>query len=125
MAEYTDMLGNPIKVGDTIAYPLQLRSTSAQMSVAVVTDIEPVVPVYAGAVVGWWKRDFEFEPEYRIPKKMVTMMVDGKRVYDPSKAYIVKGIKKPDNRMMYLQNVDRCIVITPLLGEKCATSQKS
>lgn len=117
MAEYTDMLGNPIAVGDVIVYPMQYRSTAATMHMAVVTHIYPVVPVHENAVVGWWPKDLARPEEARVPKPMVTHVVDGKKVYDPSKAYLIHGHKYGTEDYMYLRNVDRCVVVTDLIKE--------
>lgn len=129
MTQFIDFLGNPINVGDVVVYPTASGSSSAQMNLALVDTIDPIVELGPN----------EFVHQSQLKKKDPTLVsyprkwVSGpggsrtKRVNAPERAYrlAVKKLADADSvfgtavyenpeRRFYITNVDRVVVVGEL-----------
>lgn len=137
---FTDYLDNPISVGDLIIYPTAQGSSSADMNLARVIEVDPLVKGQGESGRTDWhfasnlhkppsKRPYSGE---RYPTRYFPTPDDSWHTEpDPAKAYrlIVKRIRDgqkslqrtnsayddPD-RLVYLKNVDRVTVVTGLVN---------
>ena len=132
--QFTDFLDNPISVGDIVTYPVASGSSSADMVIAYVVEIDPIVK---GADGYWRFASMEAKsPSKRgygcsYPRRTQRTgpgRYDYEHVDDPSKAYRirVKRIRDGQNsltpggsydnaeRVVTVHNVDRVTVVTPL-----------
>jgi hypothetical protein len=114
---YTDYLGNSVAVGDTIVYPKCSGSSSADLNMAVIAEILPIIPrdpsdpaCRSGYL--WSDRKLRYPPYRAILRG------------DLSKAYILKVKRTRDgsgnykiwtDRLVTLSNVDRIVVVTSVI----------
>ena len=137
---YTDYLGNPIAVGDIIAYPTCTGSSSADMNLAVVTEILDLIPNYPNDLTkntAYLQSDLKKQPP---PRRHITnrfipddpqpangskWFLQGTYERDDSKAYVLRVRKLRDgyanryrqqDRAVILKNVERAIVVTDRAG---------
>lgn len=123
MANYTDYFGNPVRVGDTIIYPIQRHSTAADLSMGEVIAIDDIIPrdpsdPYCCDGYLYRDRDKQFPPERRIAGVWDRDQRKWFRCDD--KAYIlqVRRIGSEGNKKVYVKNVDRVVVVTELLSHE-------
>lgn len=129
MNQFLDYIGNPISPGDIIVYPTAVGSLSADMNMARVEVIDPIVPDPSGN--GRFCYDsMKFKPSHAtvpFPTKLGARNSNGQyaSVDAPERAYGLKvkklyegrwrygrsGYDNPD-RMFTLRNVDRVVVVT-------------
>lgn len=119
---YTDYLGNPVRVGDTIVYPVQQGSSAANLTmgeVIAIDDLIPEDPSNPYCCDGYLHRDRnqQYPPTRRIAG---TWDRDQRKfLRDDSKAYMLKVRRDPKreggNKQVTLKNVDRIVVVTGLL----------
>ena len=133
---FTDHLDNPINAGDVITYPVAWGSSSANINLAKVVEVDPIVKSQDGR----WRylRNDHKSPSKRgygisYPKRALPGPDPSGRgrwglVDDPEKAYrlVVNRIREngtalktgkaydDPNREVYLTNVDRVVVITSI-----------
>lgn len=125
---YTDYLGTPVKVGDTIVYPVASGSSSATLTIAVIEAIDDIVlnnPSDPTDRSGYLHKErHDRRPTTRIVagKRVADGTKWGKYVRDDSKAYMLKARRIADgsrlvdsHRSVTLKNVDRIVVVTPMV----------
>jgi hypothetical protein len=122
---FTDYLGNPIKPGDIIVYPTAVGSSSADMNMARVEVVDPLVLSPTGHGYCYQSMVNKQHATRQLPKKEVRAE-DGTRVWvdSPEKAYGLKIKKLKHGRLTYeesdrlfnLRNVDRVVVVTSLVA---------
>lgn len=134
---FTDYLGNPIAVGDIIIYPTAAGSSSADMNVAVVKEIDPIVEEL-GRPGSYCYESMRHKPGHAtvsFPMKTVPNPEEGGQprtilVPAPERAYGLKVRKLKDGtrdfgaysyenpeRLFTIRNVDRVTVVTRLCDE--------
>jgi hypothetical protein len=108
---FTDYLDNPVNEGDVFVYPVQVGSSSANMNMGRVVTIDPIVP--SPQHPGW----FCYRSLQLTEHENVCMPED------ESKAYRIHFKKLRDgtdevgyNRIFYIRNVDRVVVVNSLLA---------
>lgn len=133
---YTDYLGNPIAVGDTIVYPTCSGSTAADLNLGQVTEILDLIPknpsdpkdtkAYLQADL---KKQYQpnrwiatrFIPDDPQPTDSNKWYRKGTSVRDDSKAYVLRVRKLrsgynsqyiEQDRASMVKNVDRVVVVT-------------
>lgn len=120
---YTDYLGTPVKVGDTIVYPVASGSSSATLTTAVVEAIDDIVldnPSDPTDRQGYLHKDRH--DKWPTTRTVAGKYIDGKYVRDDSKAYMLKvkriadgGRPVDSHRSVTIRNVDRIVVVTTLV----------
>jgi hypothetical protein len=119
---YTDYLGNPVSVGDTIIYPVQQGSSAANLAAGEVIAIEDIIPRDPSdpyCTEGHLHRDRnqQYPPMRRIAGVWDDRQLKMRRRDD--KAYMLKVRRDPEwqggNKQVTLKNVDRVVVVTRLL----------
>lgn len=137
---YTDFIGNPIAVGDTIVYPTCSGSSSAEMNMAVVEeilDLTPHRPQDLSKFSAYLQSDLRkaHPPQRTIATRFIAddpqpagqsrWFRAGKYERDDSKAYALRvrktrdGYKKswsPQDRLVMLKNVERVVVVTGMVN---------
>ncbi len=116
---YTDYLGNPVQVGDLVAYPMCTGSAAADTNLAVIEEIVPIHPLDPSdpnCRRGYTKADLLKCDcgDYVLPRTFKTH----------DKAYTVKVTRRRSgaydhpiagNLRVTLKNVDRMIVVSSLV----------
>jgi hypothetical protein len=126
---HTDFLDNAIKAGDVVIYPTAIGSSAADMNVAIVDRLDPIVTGLARQWDGSYRTvttlqsyldaDKKDPTTYKVPKKRVKRPGGGyDYVEDESKAYILRVYKldaswnnKLSGKTTILKNVDRVTVV--------------
>lgn len=127
MHRYTDFLHNPVKVGDLIVYPTCSGSSSADMNLARVTDIIPVIPYHPedpanrdGRTEYDWARD---EKGQYAPTRLIAGRWDAeseKCLRDDCKSFLIKATRLRAGYASYrgdepsdvrITNVERVVVV--------------
>lgn len=127
---FLDYLGQPIREGDIIVYPTAVGSSSADLNMARVEVIDPIVPDPSGH--GYCYESMKNKAKHAtvsFPRSIEYH--DGKRIEhrEPWRAYGLKikklyegrsrfGKHSFDNadRLFTLRNVDRVVVVTDING---------
>lgn len=137
---YTDYLGNPITVGDTIAYPTCSGSSSAWINLGYVAEILDLIPHNPSDLedcTAYLQDDLKkahpprrliatrFIPDDPQPPTASKWYRKGINERDDSKAYVLRIRKLRDDlgsawnqqdRLVMLKNVDRVIVVTGMVN---------
>jgi hypothetical protein len=127
MTKFTDMLGNPIAPGDTIAYPVCSGSSSASIQFAVVQVVDEIVREGNETFLHSQRHRLD-RPHVSYPGRNVQVKDPSeKRGWrwefkpDPSRAFVLSVCKvgkpgdTPADRKVRISNVDRVIVIDSLV----------
>lgn len=134
---FTDYLGNPINDGDVIVYPTAAGSSSADMNVAVVKEIDPIVEELGSPSLYCYASMRTKANHATVPFPTNNVENDDpngpkwKRVPAPERAYGLKVRKLKDGRREFgklsfenperiftLRNVDRVTVVTSLCDDE-------
>lgn len=117
---YTDYLGNPVHVGDTIVYPVQQGSSAANLTTGEIVAIDEIVPDEPWnphCTTGQLHRDRnqQYPPTRSIAARWDRDACKLYRLDD--KAYMLK-VRRHDsdgNKQVTLKNVDRVVVVSSLV----------
>lgn len=117
---YTDYLGNPVSVGDTIVYPVQQGSSAANLSMGEVLAIDDIIPRDPSdpyCCVGYLHRDLnkQYPPRRDIAGRWDRDERRFLRLDDKAYMLQVRRLDSDGNKKVHIKNVDRVVVVTRLL----------
>lgn len=126
---FTDYLGRPIEPGDIIVYPTAVGSSSADLNMARIEVVDPLVPSPTGHGHCYESMAHKQHATRALPIKWTKKDGEHVREVDHSKAYglKVKKLKQGSStfgessyenadRLFNLRNVDRVVVVTSLVN---------
>ena len=135
---YTDYLGQPINVGDTVLVPIASSRSSAAMTKNLVVEIIPLVNKNNAGGTSWVHGSHVRQDQlhtgspagYFVPSAFLDSKgrkadrndPNGRYVYDESKAYVMRCLRTETNysgdeveRKCFVKNTMNAVVITTLV----------